>query len=222
MAESKELLPVESRQLITDALYFCKNVAEITINTAQEYENAAELTKKVQNYTQNLDNDRKKLVNPFNNTVKEINKAYKTPLDALENIRQRLRNAVSDYSTRLEQERAEKQRIADEEVRKEKERLLKESGKEGQEDLKEVAETIKTPVVKAEEAPEVPGMHFRKYWTAEVIDKKAFIEYCLKAVKFEYIRIDTSTLNKLAQATQGGLDFPGIKINFRKEPIYKK
>jgi len=221
MTDSKELIPIESQQLIAETLNFCKDIAEITINNAQEYVNASEFTKKVQDYLKKLDNDRKKLVNPYNNTVKEINNAYKEPQNALNNLKTRLRKAVSDYNMKLEEEKREKQRIADEAAEKERLRLLKESKKEGQEDLKQVAETIKTPVVKVEETPKVEGMHFRRYWTAEIMDKKAFVQWCLDNGELQYLHIDNYLLNKTAQATEGKIDFPGIKINFRKEPIYK-
>ena len=221
MADSKELIPVESQQLITETLNFCKDIAEITINNAQEYVNASEFTKKVQIYLKNLDNDRKKLVKPYNDTVKDVNNAYKEPLDALKNIRIRLRNATKGYDKKLEDDKREKQRIADETAEKERQRLLKESKKEGQEDLEKVAEKITTPVVKVEEIPKIEGRHFKRYWTAEVIDKKAFVQWCIANGELQYVEIDTRALDKIAQATEGKVEFPGIKINFRKEPIYK-
>lgn len=218
---SKELIPVESQQLIVETLNFCKSIAEITINNTPEYEKANEFTKIVQDYLKKLDNNRKKQVNPFNNTVKEINNAYKEPQNALNNLKTRLRKAVSDYNMKLEEEKREKQRIADEAAEKERKRLLKESEKEGQEDLKEVAEKITAPVVKVEEPPKVEGMHFRRYWTAEIVDKKAFVQWCLSNGELQYIQIDTRALDKVAQGTEGKIEFSGIKINFRKEPVYK-
>lgn len=221
MNESKTLIPVESKQLIVEALNFCKDIAEITINNTQEYVNASEFTKKVQNFLKNLENDRKKLVKPYNDTVKDVNNAYKEPLDALKNIRIKLRDATKGYDKKLKDENREKQRVIDEAAEKERQRLLKESEKKGQEDLKEVAETIKTPVVQTEEIPKVEGRHFKKYWTVKVVCKAEFVSWCRKSLELQYLEIDTRALDKIAQATEGKVEFPGIKINFRKEPIYK-
>jgi transcriptional regulator of heat shock response len=215
------LIPTDSQQLIVETLSFCKSIAEITINNAQEYVNASEFTKKVQDYLKKLDNDRKKLVKPYNDTVKDVNNAYKEPLDALKNIRIKLRDATKGYDKKIEDEAKEKQRIADEAAEKERQRLLKESEKEGQEDLKEVAETIKTPVVKVEEVPKIEGRHFKRYWTVEIVNKAAFVAWCLESQELQYIEIDTRALDKIAQATEGKVEFPGIKINLRREPIYR-
>jgi hypothetical protein len=215
------LIPTDSQQLITETLSFCKSIAEITINNTQEYVNASEFTKKVQVYLKNLDNDRKKLVKPYNDTVKDVNNAYKEPLDALKNIRIKLRDATKGYDKKIEDEAKEKQRIADEAAEKERQRLLDESKKEGQEDLKQTAETIKTPVVKVEETPKVEGRHFNRYWRVEVMDKAEFTRWCVINGEIQYLEIDTRALDKIAQATEGKIDMPGIKINFRKEPIYR-
>jgi hypothetical protein len=146
---------------------------------------------------------------------------YKEPLDALKNIRLRLRDATKGYDKKLEDEANEKQRVIDEAAEKERQRLLKESEKEGQDDLKQVAETITAPVVKVEETPKIEGKSYRRYWTVEVVDTSAFVAWCLKSHELQHLKIDTRALDKIAQATEGKVEFPGIKINFRKEPIYK-
>lgn len=85
----------------------------------------------------------------------------------------------------------------------------------------QLAETVETPTIEPE-TPKVKGVHTRDKWTAEVVDKKAFVEYCLKVDSLSYLDIKMSLLNKLGPTTaEGFFTVPGIKFICEKVPVFR-
>ncbi|MBA7470152.1 hypothetical protein ES707_05430 [subsurface metagenome] len=230
--DSKELIPIQSKELVKEALDFCQSIAEIVIMTEDEYVNNCEVTKKVTNYSKDIDKKRKELLEPLKKQKAIINDYFNGVLNPIENLREKLRNSLTDYTEKQKQKRLEVKRRADAEAEKERQRLAaqakrdKEKARKAAEEGKtkkaeafqersavrqEMAEKVK-PVEIPKEVPKVAGISYRTDWSAKVVDIEKFIAYCLQYKKFEYLEINMSLLNKHATDFKDTIKLPGIEF----------
>lgn len=56
------------------------------------------------------------------------------------------------------------------------------------------------------------NVYTQKKYTVEIINKKELVEFCLKTDQLNLIEFDISTMNKIANATKGTINFVGCKI----------
>jgi|GEM_PF-2716432 len=237
-----KLIPVKSQELVRKARNFCASVTLISIETENEYEQACNLVKEVASYTKLIEKHRKDTVSPFNNQVSQVNGYFKDARQPLTNIEDKLRRAIAQYHQELERKKREAQRKADEEAEKERQRLLEQSKKEskksqqyaeqGKEDLaqqhheksqtkQQLAESITTPEVE-QEAPKIEGISYRDKWSAQITDKKAFVQHCLQNNSLDMIMVDEKKLNELARTLKGSYNVPGVKFLSEKIPVVRK
>lgn len=120
----KDLIKTELKtQIKSGVSVIMSGVESLTITNQSHLVNAARFTKEIKITGDLIEDERKKLVNPRNAEVKEINaffKQYSTMLDTAEAT---LKKAILAYQNEQERIRIEAQRKADEEARKEREKI---------------------------------------------------------------------------------------------------
>jgi len=240
--DNQQLIPVESRDLIRQSMEWCTSITEIRIGDEQEYVKACETTRKVQGLLRDIDEDRRKNVDPINATLKEIHAQYRPVVDALENLKTHLRISTSNYERDQERKRQEAQRAADEKAKKDRDDLARLAAKEnkkaekaeaagnltGAEDHRDQAKTFSQLATSVEAPPPPPppprieGKTTRDKWEARVIDPRSFIKWCLTEDKLHFLDIDISALNKIAGATKGRDKIPGVLFENNPVPVYRR
>ena len=228
----KELIPIQLKELVKEALNFCDSITKIMITTQKEYISNCELTKKVTGYSKQIEKERKALLAPFEQQKKEINIYFKTIQHPLSNLREKLRDSLEDYTEKQTQKRFAAQRKANAEAEKECQRLAAQA-KRDEEKARKAAEKGKTkkaeafqersavrqemaekvvPIEIPKEMPKVEGISYRTDWSAKVTDKEKFIAYCLQHEKFDYLEINMSLLNIHAKGFKNTIELPGIEF----------
>ncbi len=236
------IIPITSREIVEQARQFCSSITDIVIETEEEYVNCCEVTKQATEYSKKIEAERKKIVKPLNDKVKEINSFFKEAQKPLQNLERQLRQSLSRYQQKKEQERLEAQRKAEEEAEKERlrlEALAKKELEKSQKEMEkgnfqkaeehftkaqvkqEIAETI-TPPEPVKEPPKVEGVIYREKWSAKLVDKEKFISFCLQHKQLMYIDVNMKLLNKQAQTFKGKIEMPGIEFTCEKVAVLRR
>lgn len=236
---TKDLIPIQSKELVQEAREFCSSITEIVITTEDEYVNNCEVTKRVTAYSNGIEKSRKALLAPFEQKKKEINTYFKEAQNPLKNLRDKLRISLSNYTTEQERKKVEAQREADKEAEKERLRLEAQAKRDAEKSQKaaeegdtkkaeefhlrstvrqDMAEKV-VPVEIPKEVPKVQGISYRKTWSAKVADKEAFFAYCVQHKKYEYLDINMGLLNKFAKDFKDTIALPGIEFYSTKTQI---
>jgi len=154
----------------------------------------------------------------------------KTLTDRCDTVEKAVTRELRRYDAAVEQKRREEQaRLqaeAEEKARKERERLEKQAAKlktpEKKQERMEQAAAIVAPVVQIETPDEkADGEQVRMVWKAEcedigqVIRSAAASEH---AVGRSVLKFDQTAANKLAAATKGSMQIPGVR--FFQERVY--
>jgi len=203
-----------SKEIEVTAL--CKTDS-IVIADQQSYESAADILKKIKARSKELEAQRKEITNPLDVAKKSIMDLFRAPLDLLDKAESSIKRLMIDYTEGEERKAREEQRklqeLADKEAARQK-KLIDEqiaraeaSGKADKvESLQEKKETIipvVAPVVTANvETPK--GVSYRDKWTAKVINENL--------VPREYLIVNQSALDKVAQATKGSIKIAGVEF----------
>lgn len=186
----------------------------IVIGTAEQYNVAADYLKSIKGMLNQIENARTRITKPINESLREVNKQAKEASAPLETAEQQIKRAMIGYTTEQDRLRREEQRKADENARKEQERLNAQAAKaaaagkvEKAEQLQERAATVVAPVIQRE-APKVSGVSMRTAWLFEVTDPAA--------VPREYLMVDEVKVRKVVGALQGATNIPGIRVYSEK------
>lgn len=175
--------------------------------------------KEIKKLRKELEQKRTSITAPINKALKEINALFKPAKDWLSQAERLMKTKLLEYQTEQERIAQEAQRKADEEARKEREKLERKATIAGlvgmdnkAEELREEAQTQEAPVITSA-APKIEGVHTRVTWKAEIIDKLAFVKFVIdkRPDLLNLIKIDQAALNAQARSQKGELDMPGIK-----------
>jgi hypothetical protein len=194
---------------------------ELKVDSDMMYGEAGEELKAIKAKAKTLEDRRMAITRPLDAAKKSAMDLFRAPLESLNEAENIIKRTMLTYSQ-------EQQRIRDEEARRlreaherEQERIRQEaeearsSGDEATAQVLETtsqAMTVAEPVARA--APRAHGIGTTTRWSAEVEDKRAFIEFCLTdagAQYFEALTVDMKPLNQMAVALKENLKIPGIK-----------
>lgn len=195
---------------------------DIIVTDGTNYSAAAEFLKELktaQNRVTTFFADmKKKAYDSWKQVVADENKVLNPLKRAEASIKTKMLDY--DYAQKRQAEIEEKrlQKIADAKAEAERQRLIKAAEKLQTESLRDErlaeAEEIEAPVIHVQhDTPKVTGISTRTTWKARVLDKKAFVVAAsIDANLLGFVSVDQTALNKLAQATKGQLDYPGIEF----------
>jgi hypothetical protein len=186
------------------------NAESYAVTSSEHYESAGEFLKHIKAKYRELDEQRKSMTKPLDDSKKRIMDFFAKPLDFLTRAENTIKRAMIAYSDEQERIRREDQRRAEEAARKERERLEAQaqkaaaSGKvERAAELEQRAATVVAPIIDRT-PPKVSGLSTREVWKFEVIDEKA--------VPREFLMVDESKLRKFVQTMKGDTAIAGVRV----------
>jgi len=187
-----------------------------TVAGQPEADAAATHLQAVKSYFKRIEDLRKELVKPLNDTVKKINELFKPATDLATKTEKVWKDKLVEFHTQQESKRriqeARDREAADKERAKLEARAerLEDKGKGDQaEALRQEAEAIPTPVAPPVEKSK--GLSMREDWQYEVLNQNA--------IPFEYWVVDHQALAKVVRAMKGTKGIPGIRQFPKQIPV---
>ena len=211
MEEKQLIIPDKLLENITKFEAQAKN---IVITGDAERDTADETLKFAGSLKKTIEQEFEDVKQYYYNKHREVSAFIKSYTDRVESARTGLKKAILAYDMEQEKkreaERIRLQAIADEQARKERERLEKQAAKvktpEKREALLAQAEMIESaPVVQVQE-PDKPknSSYIRSEWKHEVIN--------LDEVPRQYLIANDKLLSAIATNTKGMTKIPGVKF----------
>lgn len=195
---------------------------KIVIKDADSDARACEVGKKVNGELKRLEELKKSLTDPINQSLKRIRGLFAPAEEAGEKYLRAIKDAHNAYVMEEQRKaRAEEARLA-EIARKEAEELKEKAKDEAfagntevAQDLEQQAEETETlvPTVAAN-VRKVDAVAMKTYWSAEVVD--------INLVPREYMIVDQKKLNALAVATKGPSNIAGVRFVSRQDASFGK
>lgn len=212
-------IPKEVLDKIARAKVTTSNIDAMVVTNAGEYKDAAETLKGLSEFKRELDADRKAITGPLESRKKEIIALFKPPIETIDSATKTLKSKMLTFENAQEKKRREEEARIAEQQRKERERLearalkAEESGKtEKAEALRQQADISPTAVTLDNGATKVSGVAKRTTWSGECFDKKALIKAVAEGKAPDtLLEVNTVTLNKLAVALKGSMNYPGCR-----------
>ncbi|MEX2282254.1 MAG: hypothetical protein WEE89_07205 [Gemmatimonadota bacterium] len=207
-------IPQPDSAMAAQAQALLTNAESFTVASAPQYSDAGELLKLIKGKSKELDETRKSMTKPLDDSKKRVMEFFAKPLDFLARAESTVKRAMIAYSEEQDRLRREEQRKADEIARKERERIeaqarkAAESGKqEKAEQLQERAATVVAPVIQRE-APRVVGQNMREVWKFEITNEDM--------VPRSYCVPDEKKIRAIVQAMKSGTAIPGVRVYAEK------
>jgi len=185
----------------------CAEALEIVNDAA--YESATVWVKEAKALHKYID-DRfkptKDALNAAKNELMKMIKSFTVPLQEAENI---IKDKMSVYYRKKEEERLAEQRRLQEQARKaEEERRLNEAIDTGDEGV--LDEPVVVPEVQIENTQKVEGVSYVEQVQCEIFDENK--------IPREYLMPDEQKIKRVARAARGQIEIPGVKIWVEKQP----
>jgi len=209
--------PTIENEQKSSAIKILEQAKILTINNPTDYEGAAEFTKQVKTLNKRIKDywePLKKSARASWQTLVDREKELLTPLDKAE---AEVKGKMAAYQRKVQEEKRAARMLAERLKKEEADRLLAEATKaadEGRDMESEIlfsqAEIIETskPAVQIQ-APTVTGVSTRTMYKARIVNEHLVpVEVAGVTIR----PVDISAINKLAQASKGKLQIPGIEI----------
>lgn len=203
-------LDAQSKEAVTEAQQVAVRAREYAIATAEDYAGAAGELSKIKAAQKRLDDMRKGMTKPLDETKKRIMDLFRRPADDLDTAERSIKGAMSTYNREQERIRQEQQRKADEAARKERERLAEQAAKAAQAGKAEKAaalemraETVTAPVI-SRPTPKVAGIATRKVWKFRIVNPTLVPE--------QYKTIDERKIGGVVRSLGADANIPGVEV----------
>lgn len=200
----------EVKQLSATVEGVLQAATEYKITTPEAYTASAERLRDIKGIQKKIEDAEKSITKPMNDALKAARDLFRAPKAAADKAESLIKAAISDYQAAQRRIQAEAQRKADEDARKERERLAKLQGaaeKRGDtakaETFQERAAAVVAPVVIVA-PPKAEGVTSRTVWKFEVMDAAK--------VPREYLVVDESRIRKVVQALKSDCNIPGVRV----------
>lgn len=199
-----------------------EQIAGLVITDNPGYEQAGALLKTVKDSWTRLEAKRKEIVKPINESKERVQALFKPDLDEYKKAEVQIKRAISSYQTeqdRIRKEAEDKARKEAEATEKKRKEELEAQAKkweekgnaEKAEERREQATEVHVPAVaKYTPPPKAAGISTRKIWKARPAGGANM--YDLTKIPPEYLLINESALNRVAQATKGAIRIPGVEL----------
>lgn len=154
--QQNQLIPSESIKLVQGLVEYASSIQSIQIQNNEQFQCANETFKKISKDITLVETERKKLKEPFIEKGKLVDDFFKSPKEALTNVKNKIGLAIFDWNKKLEEIRRKQQeeldRKAAEERRKAEEKAREEAQKA--EEARRRAEEARREAEEAETAKE--------------------------------------------------------------------
>lgn len=209
---TKEQLASETDPILATA-------QELKIDSPAMYEIAGDELRTIKAKAKALEERRKAITGPMDQAKKEVMDLFRKPLEVLEKAEAALKRTMIAYQQAEEAKaaaaraEAEKAAAAERAEMARQAREAEESGDVATAAALEVAATAITTHVEVAEPAKLAGVATTKRWSAEVVDKVAYIRHVLDHAPelIDTVEIVMKPLNQMAVAMKDKLNLPGIK-----------
>ena len=215
-------LPVQAEPTIeneqkSSAMKILEQARYLNITSAADYEAAAEFTKQVKALSKRIKDYWAPLKKAARDAWQSLVDREKELLKPLEQAEAEVKTKMAAYQRKVQEEERAARELAEKLKREEAERLLAEAAKaaeQGNEMESEIllaqAEIMEAsqPAVQMQ-TPKATGVSTRTLYRARIIDEsKVPVEVAGVVIR----PVDLAAINKLAQASKGKVQIPGIEI----------
>jgi uncharacterized membrane protein YqiK len=225
----EQIVPVEAEQVIKETEIMVKNYDNYIVSTQASYDGAGESLKAIKTKYKEVDELRKSLTKPLDDSKKKIMELFGRPLDFLAKAELAVKSAMLKYQQEQERiRRAEEERLQAEQRRqaKELERQAREAEEKAArfktaeakakaeakaEELKQQAEAVASikPIVQST-IQAVKGVATRTIWKFKIVD--------VNKIPREFMMPDEKLIQKMAEVTKGTKKIDGVEF-FSEEII---
>lgn len=210
--------PAEALQLV-DVTLAITGQADLKITNPVTYEQAGERLKELSAKEKEIEDFRKKLKAPILAAGKAIDDFFGAPLQRIQGARASLKRSLLAYQMAEEAKRREAEARAQEEARKEREKLearAEKAAAAGKEEkaaaLSAAASAVVAPIIPPT-TPRVSGILTRTTYRAEVFDKMALIKaVAAGTVPIGALDVNSTFLNGQARLQKETLNYPGVNV----------
>lgn len=232
MAESAQSAPqveedipqeitLDIRELVKTAEREAESIIAVEISNVPGLESAAEDLMTIKGLQKKVEKQRTDAVKPLNDKVRAINNWFRDPAAFLERAETTLKNAISAFQHRLEEEdrkakEAEAKRI-EQLAEQRAERAEAKGDTDRAEEQREVAQqsAALTRATAGRAVPKVKGIGTRETYEGIVTDKMALIKAVAEGKQpAAYLEVNMTPINKIITALKEETPpIPGIAIN---------
>jgi len=190
----------------------------LTITTNENYQGAAQTLREIKTRWKDIEDERKRILFPFDEARKRIMDLFRPAQDNLERAESLLKAGINTWVQEQARLQREAEAAAEELARKEREKLQKRADKaleaghiEKAAALEGAADNVTAAPVAA--PPKAFGVSRRTVYRAELVDKVALIQaVAVGDVEAEALEVNTVYLNRAVQLRKDGLNWPGVKV----------
>jgi len=206
--------------LVADTEERAEDFRSLAIRHQEDYEVAGIMLQDVKGRLKRLEELRKGMTRPLDESKRKIMDLFKKPLDRLSEMESIIKRKMLKYCDDVKRMAAEEQRRLEEKAKKEEERKRKqlearakkvrESGDDLKADsLQKEAEGVSVPVMRVEEeVPIVDGTYTRKIWKFKIVDQNQ--------IPREYMIPDEALLSSIAKTKKEKAQIPGVEFFFEE------
>ena len=213
----EETAVVQAEAAATSTELVLREADSLAITSDADFQAAAVTLREVKSHWKDLDDQRKELVRPIQESERRINDLFRGPLEYLARAERVLKDKIGAYKEEQDRLARLEQARLDEEARKEAERLQKKADRAlaaGHIEQAAALEGAADSVVAAE-APPPPkayGTYTRETWSAVVEDELALIQaVAAGTVPVRAITVNMAFLNQMARGLKADLNYPGVR-----------
>ena len=212
----------QALELSTQAERLLVVAQDFKIATITEYTSAAGQLKAIKAKAKELDETRKGLTSPLDESKKRIMDFFRKPLQFLADAEAVIKKSMISFDNEQARIRREEEARLQELARKEQERLAKAAEKKAEkaeakgdtekaEEIRESVPVIPVPIL-ADNKPKVAGISTRTTWAGAVVDKMALIKAVAAGqAPITLLDVNTTVLNQMARALKDEMNYPGVK-----------
>lgn len=195
----------------------------VVVDSDEALESASEDLIQIKTYQKEVTALKKSVTDPLNARKNAVIQWFKPAENFLISAESTLKRVIGDYQDKVAEEarkaaEAEAKRLEKLAERK-ADRAKKKGDTERAEEILDESRYMYEVVVSsaATATGDVKGISKRSTWTAEVIDKEAFVRAVVEGIiPLRFIQVDQAELNKLARALKNDLSYPGVKVHEKK------
>ena len=190
----------------------------LVIDSPEMLEIAADDLRSIKTKIAELESRRKEITTPMDAAKKSVMDLFSKPTDVLKQAESAYKNAILTYQSEQERIAAAAQRAADAAAEAERKRMeaaavvAEESGDVETAVAIQMASEMMVSNIPLAAPSKVAGISKTVRWSAEVIDKVAYLKHVLANPELiDTVNVDLTSLNRMAIALKGNLNYPGIK-----------
>lgn len=207
-----EIVTIAAQKAAEQASDLATQYENYQITTPQSYSSAGDDLKLIKTKVKELDDLRKSMTKPLDESKKQIMDFFRKPLEFLTKAESSVKTAMLNWQREQQRIAREEQRRLEEQQRKEAEKLRRRAEKAAEKGKEEKAEELigQAAVVEASQpivAPKVEqikGIQTKTVWKYRILDADL--------IPRQYLIPNETMLGQIARSTKGALQIDGVEF----------